>query len=249
MLSTPSRSVAIRNGLLLLLACSAGAIDAISYLGLGRVFTANMTGNTVLLGLALVQPAYQEALRASLALIGFLGGGVLGAWVVEDGSASGLWPRTVTVALAMESVLLVVFAVGWLYTGKEAATFVARSPLIVLSALAMGVQSAAARRLEVSGITTTYITGTVTTLAAWLIRWLGGGGATASTLPQAGMTDAGTPRQARRAVGLLAAVWGIYIGGAMAAGACLRLSPELAVVFPLALTLVVIVTAAVYWRQ
>jgi uncharacterized membrane protein YoaK (UPF0700 family) len=249
MLPTSSRSVTIRNGLLLLLACAAGAIDAISYLGLGRVFTANMTGNTVLLGLALVQADYQEALRASLALMGFLGGGALGAWVVEKGSSAGLWPRTVTVALAIELVLLVVFAVGWLYTGKEAATFVARGSLIMLSALAMGVQSAAARRLEVSGIATTYITGTVTTLAAWLIRWLGGGGASASTLSQAGTTEAGAPRQARRAVGLLVAVWGIYIGGAMVAGACVRLSPELAVVFPLTLTLVVIVTAAAHWRQ
>jgi uncharacterized membrane protein YoaK (UPF0700 family) len=43
------RAIASRNGLLLLLACAAGAIDAISYLGLARVFTANMTGNAVLL--------------------------------------------------------------------------------------------------------------------------------------------------------------------------------------------------------
>jgi uncharacterized membrane protein YoaK (UPF0700 family) len=161
---TSARSITIRNGLLLLLACSAGAIDAISYLGLGRVFTANMTGNTVLLGLALVQVDTQEALRASLALIGFFGGGVLGAWIVEKGPPAGLWPRTI--ALAVEWGFLVVFAVGWVYTGGKAETFAARAPLIVLSALAMGVQSAAARRLEVSGIATTYITGTVTTLAA-----------------------------------------------------------------------------------
>jgi len=249
MLPTSTRSITIRNMLLLLLACAAGAIDAISYLGLGRVFTANMTGNTVLLGLALVQADHQEVLRASLALIGFFGGGVLGARIVEKGPSAGLWPRTVTVALALEWGFLVVFAVGWLYTGGEAETFAARAPLIVLSALAMGVQSAAARRLEVSGIATTYITGTVTTLAAWLVRWFGGGGATASTRPQAGMTDLGAPRQARRAVGLLAAVWGIYLGGAMVAGACVRLGPESAVLFPLALMLIVAVTAAVHWPQ
>ena len=249
MLPTSSRLVTIRNGLLLLLACAAGAIDAISYLGLGRVFTANMTGNTVLLGLALVQADRQEALRASLALVGFLGGGILGAWVVEKGPSAGLWPRTVTVALGLEWGFLLVFAVGWLYIGGEASTFAARGSLIVLSALAMGVQSAAARRLEVSGIATTYITGTVTMLAAWLMRWLGGGGATASMLPQAGMTDSGAPRQARRAVGLLAAVWGTYLGGAMVAGACMRLGPELAVLFPLALMLIVMVTAAVHWPQ
>jgi uncharacterized membrane protein YoaK (UPF0700 family) len=107
------------------------------------------------------------------------------------------------------------------------------------------VQSAAVRRLEVSGVATTYITGTVTTLAAWLMRWLGGGGATASTLPQAGMSVAGASGEARRAVGLLAAVWVIYIGGAAAAGACMRLDPQWAVVLPLALMLIVIVAAAV----
>jgi hypothetical protein len=82
---------------------------------------------------------HQETLRASLALVGFLGGGTLGAWVVEQGPSVGLWPRTVTVALALEWGGLLVFAVGWLYTGGEAATCAARGSLIVLSALAMGV--------------------------------------------------------------------------------------------------------------
>jgi uncharacterized membrane protein YoaK (UPF0700 family) len=206
-----------------------------------------MTGNTALLRLALIQADHQEALRASVALVGFLGGGALGAWIVEQGPAAGLWPRTITVALALEWGVLLVVAVGWLSTGREVATFAARGPLIVLSALAMGVQSAAARRLEVSGIATTYISGTVTTLAAWLMRWLGGGGATASTRPQAGRTDADASRQARRAVGLLAAVWGMYIGGAMVVGAWVRLGPAWAVCFPLALLLIVMVTAAVRW--
>jgi uncharacterized membrane protein YoaK (UPF0700 family) len=39
----------------LLLTGAAGYVDAVSYLLLGRVFTANMTGNTVLLGLAIVR--------------------------------------------------------------------------------------------------------------------------------------------------------------------------------------------------
>jgi uncharacterized membrane protein YoaK (UPF0700 family) len=40
----------VRDGLLLTLTAAAGSADAVSYLGLGRVFTANMTGNLVLLG-------------------------------------------------------------------------------------------------------------------------------------------------------------------------------------------------------
>ncbi len=245
----PSMSIAIRNGLLLLLACTAGAIDAISYLGLGRIFTANMTGNTVLLGLAVVQADRPEALRASLALVGFLAGGTLGAWVVEKGPRGGMWPRTVTVTLALECGLLLVFAVAWPLAGGGAAPPAARAPLIVLSALAMGVQSAAARSLEVSGIATTYITGTLTTLAAWLMRWIAGGGALAPAPPRAGMAGPEARRQALRGMGLLAGVWGVYIGGAMVAGACVPRSPELAVVFPLAVLLVVIVAAAVHELQ
>jgi uncharacterized membrane protein YoaK (UPF0700 family) len=237
MSSVPSISIALRNGLLLLLACVAGAVDAISYLGLGRVFTANMTGNTVLLGLALVQADVQEALRASLALIGFLGGAALGTWVVEQGPPAGMWPRTVTVALAIEWGLLCAFAIGWPLVGGASATLAARGPLIVLSALAMGVQSAAARRLDVSGIATTYITGTLTSLAARLMGWRYG----------AGVADPRDPRRVLRGVGLLAAVWGVYIAGAVVAGACMRLSQELAVGFPLLIMLVVIVIAAVHW--
>lgn len=238
-------SPAIRNSLLLLLACAAGAIDAVSYLGLGRVFTANMTGNTVLLGLALVQADLQEALRASLALVGFLGGAAAGTWVVEQGPPAGMWPRTVTVALALEWGFLCAFAVGWPVSGGVSASLAARSLFIVLSALAMGVQSAAARRLDVSGIATTYITGTLTSLAARLTGWISGGGGVIPAPQRAGAADAIAPRQAPRGVGLLAAVWGIYIGGALVAGACMRLSPELAVVFPLVVMLAVIAVAAV----
>ncbi len=45
-----ARLIALRNGLLLALAFAAGYIDALSYLGLGRVFTANMTGKSCLSG-------------------------------------------------------------------------------------------------------------------------------------------------------------------------------------------------------
>jgi uncharacterized membrane protein YoaK (UPF0700 family) len=65
------RLIAIRNGLLLALAFAAGYIDALSYLGLSRVFTANMTGNTVLLGIVLADFDGVAIARSSLALAGF----------------------------------------------------------------------------------------------------------------------------------------------------------------------------------
>ena len=80
-----------------------------------------------------------------------------------------IWPRVVTLALAVEAVILCVFAAGWQSVG-EAPAALPLAMLIGLSAIAMGIQSAAVRRLEVSGIATTYITGTLTQLVARFMR-------------------------------------------------------------------------------
>jgi uncharacterized membrane protein YoaK (UPF0700 family) len=237
---TPVTSIATRNMLLLLLACAAGAADAVSYMELGRVFTANMTGNTVLLGLALVQAESQAALRSALALAGFLVGGALGAWIVERGEPGGIWPPTVTVALSLEWILLNAFAVDWLFISGGTPTPSATAGLIALSALAMGVQSTAARRLDVSGIATTYITGTLTTLVARLVGRVYHAGAALNLL-----------QQTRPAHGadLLAAVWLVYLGGAAVAAAATILDRALAVVLPIAVVMIVIVTAATRFRK
>lgn len=66
----PSRSSAY----LLALSLAAGVVDAVSYVGLGKVFTANMTGNTVLLGVALARGTGGDAARAAAALGGFCAG-------------------------------------------------------------------------------------------------------------------------------------------------------------------------------
>src|SRR5262245_49448385 len=167
-----STLINVRSYLLLLLACVAGAVDAISYLGLGRVFTANMTGNTVLLGLAIGQEHTQAAIRSGLALAGFLTGVAFGAWSASGGRHDGVWASAVTASLALETILLVVFAVVWYLAGDPDTTAVATACLIVLSALAMGLQSAVARRLNIPGIATTYITGTLTSLIAGLVAEL-----------------------------------------------------------------------------
>ena len=92
-----------RESMLLLLTLVAASVDAISYLGLGHVFTAMMTGNTVLLGLALAQGEVLAALRSILALIGFSVGVFVGAMIVERESYPAEWPAVVTTALAFEA--------------------------------------------------------------------------------------------------------------------------------------------------
>src|SRR5450755_3451543 len=87
---------------LLILTLVAGSVDAVSYLGLGRVFTANMTGNLVLLGLAIGQGQALEALRSVVAFVGFAAGAGVGGWVVGGGQGGEHWPSRVTLVLGVE---------------------------------------------------------------------------------------------------------------------------------------------------
>ncbi len=155
--------------MLLVLTCAAGLVDAISYLEMGHVFTAMMTGNTVLLALAIGQGEVMAALRSTLALLAFSVGAAGGAMLLRRGRARGEWPPIVTATLALEAVALGVFAVMWHVKGPMAPTGVLTVVLIALSGLAMGIQAAAVRHLGVPGVASTYITGTLTSLMAELV--------------------------------------------------------------------------------
>jgi uncharacterized membrane protein YoaK (UPF0700 family) len=145
----------------------AGSVDAITYLA-AHVFTANMTGNAVLLGIAVGQGKGAAAANSSIALCAFVTGVVLGAWVVGEGEAAKAAAQ-VRRAVRVETVCLAVFAVACfapaLWTGGL--TLLA---LIISSGVAMGMQSAAVRRLKLPGIATTYITGTITSLFSGLVH-------------------------------------------------------------------------------
>lgn len=191
-----------------------------------------MTGNTVLLGIALAQLDSDAVARSSLALAGFLAGAAAGAWIVERDHSTSLWPRGVILVLSLEWLILVAFAVGWQFAGDALPAATATEVLIVLSALAMGVQSAAVLRLEVAGIATTYITGTLTNLVARLMGQ--------------------TRRKSRSAYphsALLGAVWIVYLGGAATAAVDLQLDPVFALALPVALLLLVIIISAVAFRE
>jgi len=172
-LSVPKLSRGHRDSLVLLLAWAAGSVDAIGFLGLGHVFTANMTGNTVLLGLSLGEGRSLAALANVVALAGFCLGVAFGALIVERDSNRGEWDRPVTVALFLEALMLVAFTLCWHLTpGGSERSSAALYTLIALSAAAMGIQSAAVRRLNLPGVATTYVTGTMTSLVAGLTRRL-----------------------------------------------------------------------------
>ncbi|HEX6511817.1 MAG TPA: YoaK family protein [Chloroflexota bacterium] len=218
MISRPA--VSLRDVLLVGLTFASGAIDATSFLGLGRVFTANMTGNMVLLGLAVSRVQGLEVLRSGTAFGGFILGVALGARLLGRALKPELWPRRVTIALAMESLLLAALALGWALTGASP-----QRPwlevLIALSAGAMGIQSIAAQRLAVPSVSTTYVTGTLTSAVA--------------ELALLGHPTTGWPLRA-------GIVFALGVGAGVNALVLLRL-PLLAPVIPLAALVLVTATA------
>lgn len=192
----------------MLLTMAAGCVDAVSFLGLGQVLTAAMTGNTVLLGLALGQAELQAALRSTVAVIGFFAGVLIGASIVER-HPGPIWSPAVAAALALELALLVVLAIVW-HLGEGHPWVDHRFALIAAAGLAMGLQSAVAHRAGVAGIATTYVTGTLTTLATRLMGWM------RKRVPRDARVEETTPAW------FPALVWFAYGLGAALAGATYR---------------------------
>jgi uncharacterized membrane protein YoaK (UPF0700 family) len=230
-----------RDAMLTSLSLAAGCVDAVGYLALGQVFVANMTGNTVLLGLAIGQADGRGVLHAGTALAGFVLGVAVGAAIVERGPERAVWTPAVTAALGLEFVILVAFAAGWLLDGSEpsgAAVYL----LIGLSALAMGVQSAAVRRLNVADVSTTYITGTLTSLTARMVRWL------RSASPERAEDRFTITEPSERGLPLTADVWLAYAVGAVVGGAAELLWQPAALILPLAAVAAVVVLMAAHRR-
>src|SRR5690242_16935724 len=94
------------------LAWVGGSLDAISYLALGHVFTANMTGNTVLLAVALGSGNLMRALRSVAAVVGFALGVAIGAGLLRSRAIG--WSARVNHVLALEAALLSAALVGFL---------------------------------------------------------------------------------------------------------------------------------------
>jgi uncharacterized membrane protein YoaK (UPF0700 family) len=146
-----------------LLTVVTGLVDAVSYIALGHVFVANMTGNVVFLGFA-AAGAPGLSLTASLAaLAAFLLGALVGGRIGRRlGAQRGRHLRAATAT----SLLLMLVAVLVAAVAGQPVSAAARYALIVPLALAMGVQNAMARQLAVPDLTTTVLTLTLTGVAA-----------------------------------------------------------------------------------
>jgi uncharacterized membrane protein YoaK (UPF0700 family) len=237
-----------RNALVLLLAWAAGSVDAIGFLGLNHVFTANMTGNTVLLGLTLGQGRGLAAMSNVIALVAFGLGVALGAWIVDPGKP-GTWDRRVTSAIFWEAMILAAFTLLWHLTpGGAQRGQIPLYLLIALSALAMGLQSAAVRSLNLPGVATTYVTGTMTSLLAGLTSCLCGPQEKSSAKPSAQQpVAAAAPRESL--LGLQVSVLLVYGLAALASGLFQTHVAWLAAVTPLLAVALVLLIVALAHRE
>ena len=176
--------------LLVCLMVVTGLVDAFSYLRLGHVFVANMTGNVVFLGFALAGVGEISILASLLAVLAFaIGAAVGGRWAAGRAVHRG---HLLSAGTAVQAAVVLVAAVIASTAGVDDSKI--RLLLIGLLGLAMGGQNAVVRRLSVPDLTTTVLTLTVTGLVA-------------DTTPQSVL--------GRRVVSVLAMLAGALMGGVL----------------------------------
>jgi uncharacterized membrane protein YoaK (UPF0700 family)/lipid-binding SYLF domain-containing protein len=216
-----------RDLLLNALTVSSGAVDAISFVALGKVFTAFMTGNIAFLGLRVADAIKAPGIVAILtAMASFAVGVYVSTSIVKPSKESGIWSPRVTAALGLSLIPHAVFPVLWLsWNGRPSVD--AAHVLLGLWGLAMGMQSAAVRRLHVDGVFTTAATATIIFLAGDLTNW------------------SATAAERRRLAGVLVALF----VGATAGGVLLVHAPLYAPVLPFVITAAVVATAAAVLRE
>ena len=163
------------EGALLVLTAATGAIDAVSYLALDRVFTGYMTGNVLFVGFGLVGAADIPLLNNLVALLAFVLGAALGSRLTRRGAGGPVrLPRSSMVVQLV--VVLGTFALAgvWFGVGRLETTV-----MIVVTgvlALLLGAQAAAVRHTGIRDLSTVVVTMTMVNLAADS-RLAGGAGA------------------------------------------------------------------------
>ena len=195
MASSPTTEKVIPYALLGMTAVT-GLVDAVSFLSLGRVFTANMTGNVVLLAFATAHVSGLSVARSLTALLTFLVGAILGGRVMARASPDSQIRFAAQAFLLEMAFLFAASFCGIGYRGDLLEHPFQPFALIALTALAMGTRNAAVRKLAIPDLTTTVLTLTITGIGA-----------------DSSLANGNNPRFARR----VAAVAAMFLGAALGA--------------------------------
>jgi uncharacterized membrane protein YoaK (UPF0700 family) len=178
--------------LMLALTFGTGINDAVGYLGLEKVFTGNMTGNVVVLGMAIVGGSGLPVLGPALALVAFMVGAAVGGRMLRYGTRT--WHGRTTALFGFVAAIMLGLGAMLLVVGNHPARWI-EILTTTLAALAMGAQAATARVIAVKDVTTVVVTSTITGLAADSVFGSGKGGGTI-----------------RRAIAILAILAGAAVG-------------------------------------
>lgn len=189
----------------IVLSFAAGATDAFAFLLLGGVFTANMTGNLVLAGLT-ERPGYPAMLIGIVVAIVVFAAGLYASFAIARPAAP---TGRLLLVLSLGTVAQAAVLAGWVLIPRTAG-MVGQAPLIALSSFAMAAQTAVSKRSETrSGVSTTYVTGTITSLVA--------------DFADARMQDAGTR------IGVIVAL----VAGALCGSLLIGVTPTLGAALPI----------------
>ena len=175
-----------------------GMVDAVSFLALGNVFTANMTGNIVFLGFAIGGAAGLSVAGSLMALICFAVGALLGGWMTRK-----MIPQDSGATLAHALVIETIFfffsaAVSIGLTAPHADHKQKIFSVISLTAVAMGLRNSVVRKLAIPDLTTTVLTLTIAGFAA-----------------DSSLAGGDNPRWQRRGAAILAILAGAAAGASM----------------------------------
>jgi uncharacterized membrane protein YoaK (UPF0700 family) len=183
--SSAATEHSVTPAILLVMTSVTGIVDAVSYLALGHVFTANMTGNIVLLGFAVAGVKGLSAARSLAALACFFGGAVFGGRVSVP-QAPG--------PLLVETALLLFASMAALLSDQNLSVYC----VIAITAAAMGYRNAVVRKIGLPDLTTTVLTLTITGLGA-----------------DSRLAGGENPRWRRRVAAILALATGAFAGAAL----------------------------------
>src|SRR5713226_5741274 len=203
------------------------------------VFPANMTGNTVLIGIGIGTGQVEHLLLSGVALLAYCLGVFLAVVIIKRDEKQYPWTGRFLATLIIETLALLSFAFLLLFPGLVTNTGSRVVLLIALSSLAMGMQSVNARHFGVAGIPTTYITGTITSTIIGITHWF------RSIFMQNEKKNQIQDKDQQQ-IGFQSGVWLVYvIAAALAAVAETRL-PSVAVFLPFISSILVLLTAILY---
>jgi uncharacterized membrane protein YoaK (UPF0700 family) len=196
------------------LTCIAGFVDAVGYINLGRIYTANMSGNSVGVGIELSSRNWIEMLRRAWPVLAYVVGLLFCRILLHVGAIRGI-RRMASAAFSCEIVLLILVCSNSLF--GHYLSWALPFAYIGLMAVAMGIQNAALTHFSSLTLHTGFVTGTLVKFAEQLAKylvWLAGAvGRERGSLK--GLLDGSRKQQSFQVAAFLAIIWTTYVIGAL----------------------------------